>query len=162
MFYCYDSGFVIGSGEPPGKDDSSMAGNFDIVTVADQSMSWLGKWRGNMDLGLTTWAETSNVNTSRSDCHAWGSSPNIEFFRTILGIDSNAPGFSKVLITPHLGSINDISGEMPHPNVKIAVNYKVNQGALQAEINLPEKTSGNFVWKEKTLPLKAGKNLLKL
>jgi hypothetical protein len=50
-------------------------------------LSWLGKWRENMNMGLTTWAETSEVNTTRSDCHAWGSSPNIEFFRIILGID---------------------------------------------------------------------------
>ncbi|WP_229253820.1 alpha-L-rhamnosidase C-terminal domain-containing protein [Dyadobacter sp. NIV53] len=113
-------------------------------------------------MGLTTWAETSDVNTSRSDCHAWGSSPNIEFFRIVLGINSDAAGFSKVLITPHLGSIDDISGEMPHPNGKILVNYKVKQGAIQAEIELPEKTSGNFIWKGKTLGLKAGKNSLKL
>ena len=63
--------------------------------LGNDYMSWLGKWRENMDLGLTTWAETSDVNTSRSDCHAWGLSPNIEFFRTILGIDSDAPGFQK-------------------------------------------------------------------
>jgi alpha-L-rhamnosidase len=130
--------------------------------LGNDYMSWLGKWRENMELGLTTWAETSNVNTSRSDCHAWGSSPNIEFFRIVLGIDTDAPGFSKVLIAPHLGSIDDISGEMPHPNGKIAVSYKVKQGAMQAEINLPDRTSGRFVWKGKTVPLKAGKNSLRL
>jgi alpha-L-rhamnosidase len=130
--------------------------------LGDDYMSWLGKWRENMDLGLTTWAETSDVSTSRSDCHAWGSSPNIEFFRTVLGIDSDAAGFSKVLITPHLGSIDAISGEMPHPNGKITVNYQVKQGLMQAEINLPEKTTGNFVWKGKKTPLRAGKNSLKL
>ncbi|WP_229254061.1 alpha-L-rhamnosidase C-terminal domain-containing protein [Dyadobacter sp. NIV53] len=130
--------------------------------LGDDYMSWLGKWRENMNLGLTTWAETSDVNTSRSDCHAWGSSPNIEFFRIVLGINSGAAGFSKVLITPHLGSISDISGEMPHPNGKIMVNYKVNQGAMHAEISLPEKISGNFVWKGKTLALKPGKNAFKL
>lgn len=66
----------------------------------------------------------NSVNTSRSDCHAWGASPNIEFFRTILGINSDGPGFSKVKITPHLGSIDTIGGEIPHPNGKISVYYK--------------------------------------
>jgi alpha-L-rhamnosidase len=130
--------------------------------LGDNYLSWLDKWRENMALGLTTWAETSDVNTSRSDCHAWGSSPNIEFFRTILGINSGAAGFSKILITPHLGTINEISGEMPHPNGKITVSYKVNQGVLQADIEIPAKTTGNFVWKGKSLALKAGKNILKL
>ena len=130
--------------------------------LGDDYMSWLGKWRENMELGLTTWAETSDVSTSRSDCHAWGSSPNIEFFRTILGIDSDAAGFAKVKITPHLGSITDISGDMPHPNGMISVSYKVQQSGMQAEINLPEKTSGNFIWKGKANPLKPGRNSLKL
>jgi hypothetical protein len=130
--------------------------------MGDDYLKWLDKWRENMALGLSTWAETSDVNTSRSDCHAWGSSPNIEFFRTLLGIESDAPGFSKIRITPHLGSIDDISGEIPHPNGKIAVNYKVQKGRLRAEINVPEKASGSFVWKGKTYPLKAGKNTLTL
>lgn len=130
--------------------------------LGNDYLSWLGKWRENMDLGLTTWAETSDVNTSRSDCHAWGSSPNVEFFRIILGINSDAAGFSRILITPHLGSIDNISGEMPHPNGKISVSYLVKQGAMQAEINLPEKTTGSFVWNGKTLALKSGKNSVKL
>jgi alpha-L-rhamnosidase len=130
--------------------------------LGDDYMSWLDKWRENIKLGLTTWAEISDVSGARSDCHAWGSSPNIEFFRIILGIDSDAAGFAKVKITPHLGSITDIGGEMPHPNGKISVSYKVHQGAISAEINLPEKTTGSFVWKGKTVALKPGKNSLKL
>jgi hypothetical protein len=115
-----------------------------------------------MALCFSTWVETSDVNTSRSDCHAWGASPNIEFFRTILGIESDAPGFSKIKITSHLGSLNGISGEMPHPNGKIAVKYKRQKHTLQAGINLPESTTGTFVWKEKTSPLKGGRNTFKL
>ena len=58
-------------------------------------MNWLGVWRNNIKMGLTTWAEISDLENTRSDCHAWGCSPNIEFFRTVLGIDSDAPGFKK-------------------------------------------------------------------
>lgn len=130
--------------------------------LGDDYMKWLDKWRENMSLGLTTWAETSEVSTSRSDCHARGSSPNVEFFRTVLGIESDAPGFVKIKVNPHLGTIEDIGGEMPHPNGKIGVSYKLQKGAFIAEINLPEKTSGSFVWKQKTYPLKAGQNSFKL
>jgi alpha-L-rhamnosidase len=128
----------------------------------DDYMKWLDKWRENIAQGLTTWAETSDVSEARSDCHAWGSSPNIEFFRIILGIESDAPGFSRIKISPHLGSLEDIEGEMPHPNGKISVKYKLQKGSLQADINLPDHTEGTFVWKEKGYPLKAGKNTFKL
>ena len=130
--------------------------------LGNDYLKWLDKWRENITMGLSTWAETSDVSTSRSDCHAWGSSPNIEFFRIVLGIDSDSPGFSKIKISPHLGSITDIAGEMPHPNGKISVKYKVQKGSLQAEINLPENTSGSFVWKDKSYDLKGGKNSLTL
>ena len=72
--------------------------------MGNDYLNWLGKWRENISLGLTTWAEISEVSRSRSDCHAWGASPNIEFFRTVLGIDSDAPGFKKIKIEPHLGA----------------------------------------------------------
>jgi len=51
---------------------------------------------------------------------------------------------------------------MPHPKGKISVKYKVLKGSLQAEINLPENTSGSFVWKDKSYDLKGGKNSLTL
>ncbi|MEO6733830.1 MAG: alpha-L-rhamnosidase C-terminal domain-containing protein [Ferruginibacter sp.] len=128
----------------------------------NQYLNWIGKWRENIALGLTTWAETSELNTTRSDCHAWGASPNIEFFRTILGIDTNAPGFAKVKIEPHLGSIKKIGGEIPHPNGKIKVRYSEENGRLNADIDLPAKTTGRFVWKGKSYPLKEGKNSIKI
>lgn len=125
-------------------------------------LNWLDKWRENIKMGLTTWAEVSEVSTSRSDCHAWGASPNIEFFRTILGIDSDAPNFSKVKIEPHLGTFKTIAGEMPHPNGKLNVKYDESNGHINAEINLPPKTTGRFVWKGKNYPLKEGKNVIKV
>ena len=50
-------------------------------------------WRDQLALGLTTWAEQPEP--SRSDCHAWSASPNIEFYRIILGIDSTGYRNSK-------------------------------------------------------------------
>jgi alpha-L-rhamnosidase len=122
-------------------------------------MDWLDKWRENIHEGLTTWAEMSDLNTTRSDCHAWGSSPNIEFFRTVLGIDSDAPGFEKVKIEPHLGRMKKISGDMPHPKGKISVQY---DRASNAVINLPHGVTGTFIWAGKTHQLQSGKNIILL
>jgi alpha-L-rhamnosidase len=126
--------------------------------LGNDYMSWLGIWRENIAMGLTTWAEYSDVNTSRSDCHAWGASPNIEFYRTVLGIDSDAPGFGKVKIEPHLGSLTKVSGEIPHPNGKVAASYQLKGGKWMIKISLPKETSGTLVWKSKQYQLKTGEN----
>jgi len=130
--------------------------------LGNDYMKWLDVWRNNLKMGLTTWAEISDLPNSRSDCHAWGASPNIEFFRTVLGIDSYAPGFAKIKIEPHLGDITTIGGEMPHPNGKISVNYAMEKTGWKIKVELPVKTSGVFVWKGKSYPLKAGENQIKI
>ncbi len=126
--------------------------------LGNDYLKWLDKWRENLSMGLTTWAETSDLTNTRSDCHAWGSSPNIEFYRTILGIDSDAPAFKAVKIEPHLGDIQTIKGEMPHPDGKIVVEYKIEKGKLNAQIEIPKNITGVFVWKGQKFPLKGGNN----
>ena len=134
--------------------------------LGNDYLSWLDKWRENMANGLTTWAETSDVNTTRSDCHAWGASPNIEFFRILLGIDSASPAFQTVCITPHLGDIRRIGGTMPHPQGSITVAYeykKIGKGkkastVFCADIDLPASVTGTFVWNGTTYPLQGGPN----
>jgi hypothetical protein len=113
-------------------------------------------------MGLTTWAEMSNVDISRSDCHAWGSSPNIELYRTVLGIDSDGLAFSKVKIKPHLGQIKDIKGVIPHPKGTISASYKLENGKWKIQIELPKSITGNLIWKGKTITLKEGLNQITL
>jgi alpha-L-rhamnosidase len=121
-------------------------------------LNWLGLWRENLKMGMTTWAEISDINNARSDCHAWGASPNIEFFRTILGIDSETPGFNKVKIEPHLGVLKNIQGEIPHPQGKIGVQYLFSNGKWKIQIDLPKKTTGSFIWQNKSYSLREGEN----
>lgn len=124
----------------------------------DDYLKWLDIWRSNIKMGLTTWAETSDLEHNRSDCHAWGASPNIEFYRTILGIDSYAPGFSKIKIEPHLGDLKTTGGEIPHPSGKIVVKYELKKGKWNIEVVLPPNTSGIFTWKGQNYPINPGKN----
>jgi alpha-L-rhamnosidase len=126
--------------------------------LGNDYVSWLGIWRDNIKMGLTTWAEYSDLKLTRSDCHAWGSSPNIEFYRTVLGIDSYAPGFSKIKIEPHLGTLTQVSGEIPHPDGKVVVSYALKNGKWQISISIPKKTTGMLIWKGKTHLLNAGAN----
>lgn len=129
--------------------------------LGNRYITLLDEWREQIDRGLTTWAEKAEP--SRSDCHAWGSSPNIELYRIVLGIDSDAPGFEKVLLKPQLGRLKAAEGSIPHPKGKIAVNYQVNaEGKLKAQVVLPEEVRGRLIWKGREMPLKGGRQSLEL
>ncbi|MBQ6747194.1 MAG: alpha-L-rhamnosidase N-terminal domain-containing protein [Bacteroidaceae bacterium] len=128
--------------------------------LGDDYLKWLDIWRENIRQGLSTWGETSDVDGTRSDCHAWGASPNIEFFRTLLGIDSAAPQFAKVKIEPRLGDLTKIGGSMPHPQGNIKVSYQKSSSTLKAEIELPSHVSGTLIWAGKSYELHGGKNII--
>ena len=136
--------------------------------LGDDYLSWLDIWRENISLGLTTWAETSDVDGARSDCHAWGASPNIELFRTVLGIDSKAAHFAEVRIEPHLAGLKadkkgtrHIGGDMPHPQGEIHVDYTIDKkGQLRAKIILPAAVTGTFSWKGQERQLYGGENVI--
>ena len=131
------------------------------VGMGDDYLDMLDIWHTHLANGLTTWAESPEP--ARSDCHAWGSSPNIEFYRIVLGIQSGAPGFEKVLIAPHLGKLHNASGNIPHPKGDISVDYKIDKkGVLNVEISLPQGTDGIFVWKGKEIKLQEGKQKFNL
>ena len=122
--------------------------------LGDLYLDMLGPWRTQLALGLTTWAETADP--SRSDCHAWGASPNFELFRTVLGIDSAAPGFHRVIIRPNLGKLEHVSGAIPHPKGEIAVNLAKRGGSLEAEVTLPPGVEGEFQWSGQSRKLASG------
>ena len=128
--------------------------------AGDRYLDMLGTWRTMLARGLTTWAETADP--TRSDCHAWGASPNYELFRTVLGIDSAAPGFARVVIRPFLGKLTHVSGAIPHPKGEIAVSLTLSGGKLEATVNLPTGVDGRFEWHGETRELHPGENRLTL
>ncbi|MDB5193840.1 MAG: alpha-L-rhamnosidase [Segetibacter sp.] len=123
--------------------------------MANMYYSQLRPWREMLDIGLTTFAE--NPDPTRSDCHAWSSSPNYDFFATICGINPDKPAFASIRIEPAMGELQQVRGLMPHPdgNIIVAFNRKGAKG-VQAEITLPENLKGNFIWEGKTVALKSG------
>jgi alpha-L-rhamnosidase len=128
--------------------------------AGDRYLDMLGPWRTMLDRGLTTWAETADP--TRSDCHAWGASPNYELFRTMLGIDSAAPGFARVVIRPFLGKLTHLTGAIPHPKGEIAVTLTLDNGKLEAGVTLPAGVEGRFEWHGQELDLHPGENHLTL
>ena len=129
--------------------------------LGDRYHDMLGPWREMLASRLTTWAETNSPDV-RSDCHAWGASPNIELFRTVLGIDSAAPGFRKVQIEPHLGKLAKLSGSIPHPKGELSVSLELVDEELRGEFYLPGTVEGNFIWRGQRFPLKLGASKLRI
>jgi alpha-L-rhamnosidase len=99
---------------------------------------------------------------SRSDSHARGASPNIELFRTVLGIESAAPGFRRVRIRPHLGALAQASGSIPHPAGTLSLKLRMKQSKLEAEIDLPPGVRGEFEWRGSRAALEPGRKVLRL
>jgi alpha-L-rhamnosidase len=126
------------------------------VGEGDRYLGLLGDWRDMLARGLTTFAEIVERpgSPSRSDCHAWSASPNIGIFRTVLGVDSAAPGFARVRVAPHPGRLVAYSGTVPHP--KGMVEVAIAGGT--ATVKLPAGVSGEFVWRGKRSDLSAGVN----
>ena len=81
-------------------------------------------------------------------------------YRIVLGIDSDGPGFRKIKITPHLGTLIHAKGTIPHPNGNISVNYEKNKDNWNVRITLPSNTPGYLIWNGKRYDLRPGENSL--
>ena len=126
--------------------------------LADDYVKQLDPWRTMLALGLTTWAE--NPEPTRSDCHAWSAHPNFDLLATVAGIEPATAGFAEVLIEPHLGPLQKLTASLPHPLGDIAVSYQRKGEGLIADVTLPEKLSGSFLWEGKKVALHEGKQHL--
>jgi hypothetical protein len=128
------------------------------VGLGERYLELLEPWREILKNGLTTWAEKADP--ARSDCHAWGASPNFELFRTVAGIDSMAPGFARVRVAPNLGKLTQVHARMPHPKGEIDVVLMKRGGKLMTDVELPAGITGEFEWAGAKRALAAGKNHL--
>jgi len=108
--------------------------------LRDRFFELLAPWEQALDgTGLTTWPEGSSV-TSRSDCHAWSVSPPIEFLQTILGVepDPSVDGFARILFTPTLGSLGNVSGTVPTPHGPVTVRlWRDRHGNVKSKLTSP-------------------------
>jgi hypothetical protein len=83
----------------------------DHAGLADLYLDSLGPWRGMLDIGLTTFAETAEP--TRSDDHAWSAHPNYDLLTLVAGIRPASPAFRTVLVAPHPGNLTSVSATCP-------------------------------------------------
>lgn len=128
--------------------------------LADRYVEMLGPWNDMIDIGLTTFAETQEP--TRSDCHAWSSSPNFDLLATVCGVEPSMPGFAAVRVEPHPGYLHRVCGTVPHPAGDISVELDCQGDRISGIVSLPGGLTGEFVWKGKKMQLSSGENLINL
>lgn len=131
------------------------------VGLANDYLSQLTPWYEMLEKGLTTTEEGDFY--ERSDCHAWGASPNYDFLATVCGIRPLTPGFKEVEIKPAFGNLKFLKAKMPHPNGTIEVNLeKKGKYGISGSVTLPLNTKGRFIWNDITIEMKSGATQIKL
>ena len=78
------------------------------------------------------------VGLRHSFCHGWASGPTAWLSQHVLGIEPLEPGFSKVKIEPHLGSLEWAEGTLPTPKGIIEVRHERQpDGTVRSKVKLP-------------------------
>ncbi|KRF06629.1 hypothetical protein ASG89_19475 [Paenibacillus sp. Soil766] len=127
------------------------------VSQIDALLSRLEPWFGMEATGLKTAPEIF-LDSTRSDCHAWGAHPIYHLYTNLLGIRPASMGFASVVIRPQLGSLTSLHGKLPHPNGFIEVNVECRGRQWYVEVTLPGGLPGTLVWSYDSYPLNEGQN----
>jgi alpha-L-rhamnosidase len=127
--------------------------------------SELSPWRLMKERGLTTFVEVPlewGEENQRSECHPWSSSPDYFFFRTVCGIHPLSPGYRHVEIAPAFGSMESIEAVYPHHLGNIELNLTRKGPGIAGEITIPAGIEADFLWNNKKITLKQGKQEIDL
>jgi len=133
---------------------------FKMAGMGNEFQNHLAGWKEMMDNNLSTFTEVAltGTRTQRSDCHPWSCTPNINFFRTICGIQPVKPGFSKIKIAPTPGELKVINAKFTHPKGEIKLNLRFDNSKVEGEITIPKNIDAEFLWKGKLQKLQPGEN----
>jgi alpha-L-rhamnosidase len=124
--------------------------------LTDRYVDLLQSWRDLLQRNFTTWPETPDP--SRSDTHAWSAHPTSGLLEYVAGIKSAAPGFTRVAIEPHLGTLTSLDAAVAHPRGLIETRYSFRNGKLSVSIVLPKGLDGQFEWRGQRRALSPGRN----
>jgi hypothetical protein len=131
--------------------------------LGNKYLSYLGPWKKMTEHGLSTFPEIADLENTRSDCHAWSSSPLYELISTVAGIRPASVGFENVIIEPHPGNLKWIKAGMPHHYGEITLDLSFNnKGGVSGTVHIPAGLKGILLWDSQTLDLKPGKQKVSL
>jgi len=103
----------------------------------------LGPWRAMLAEALTTWKE--DPRGDRSDCHAWGCGPMVEYCREILGVRPIEPGYAVIGIEPKPAGLSFARGRVPltrlagdRPVRFVGVDWRIESGRFILAAQSPD------------------------
>ena len=103
----------------------------------------LGPWRAMLAEGLTTWKE--DPRGDRSDCHAWGCGPMVEYCREILGVRPIEPGYAVIGIEPKPAGLSFARGRVPLTRLSgdapvrfVEVDWRIESGRFVLAARAPD------------------------
>jgi len=133
---------------------------FDHAGLADRYLSLLETWRGLLALDYTTWPEERG--NTRSDTHAWSAHPTADLLELVAGIRPDAPGYGRLRVEPHLGTLKRLDAAAATPQGPVEVKYQRKGQRLVAEIRKPARLPGVFIWRGQSHVLSGARTRLDL
>lgn len=99
----------------------------------------LEPWRGMLAKNLSTWEE--DWVTSRSDCHAWSSTPLYELTTEVAGLTAAEPGWQSIIFSPRIRLYREFDVEVPigaRGVARVQWQTDASSGKVQIHLTLPE------------------------
>jgi hypothetical protein len=124
---------------------------FEHAGMPERYFDLLKTWRDLLALNYTTWPESRDQ--PRSDTHAWSAHPTADLLGVVAGIRSGAPGYARLRVEPHLGSLTSLDATAATPHGPVKVSYRITGNKLTAAIDRPAALPGTFTWHGKSHPL---------
>jgi alpha-L-rhamnosidase len=119
-------------------------------------------WGHMLDKGATTlWESWDFPETVPSRNHPMFGSIDEWFYRSLLGINSAAPGFEKIIIKPQPGNLKWARGTYESIRGKITSDWKIEGNQFTLTVSIPVNTTAE-IWipsKENTAVMESGKTV---
>ena len=121
----------------------------------------LDMWKRFVSWGARTAFETQHCE-SRSDCHAWCACP-LYFQQSVFaGVRPSSPFFRTVRVAPQPAGFRQVKAKTPCPQGVIETDLVFEEKGVSGTVTLPDGLTGVFDWKGGSMPLKTGKNAIRL
>lgn len=130
-----------------GRDDAAIQ-----LMTARTKRSWWHMIELGSTMTLEAWGTEFKKNLTWN--HAWGAAPANIISRFVLGVRPIRPGYSEMLISPQLGTLQWVRGQVPTPLGPVTVNA-TNGNIFKIEVSIPRGSKALIM-----LPRRAGGKMM--
>lgn len=123
--------------------DNNMADDAIALMTADNDRSWSHMIeRLGTTMALEAWDKKYKANLDWN--HAWGAAPANILPRKVIGVEPMEPGFSKIMIRPHIGKLVWAEGKVPTTRGPVRVKIEQAPNQFQITVEIPPHTTAKI------------------